>query len=218
MKKLQKCALVLVTVVAIVYILRWVLGCGGLSSKEYLEIDSTELRTGDLLLRMGLGGESYTVEMMSGGDYSHVGLALQTDSGWMVVHAVPGEAAEGEEEWLKCERITAYYDRDHAQDGCIARVMCSDSVAKRATAYALAKQQARVLFDNDYEADDSTLLYCTELVWRAYKSVGIDLIENRRHDLLVGPAKDPVMYPEDVLRSKHVKMIKRLRINHIMNH
>lgn len=212
MKKLRKCVYVLVTVVAIVYIMRWALGCGGLSSKEYLAIDSSELRTGDLLLRMGLGGESYTVQMMSRGDYSHVGLALQTDSGWMVVHAVPGEAAEGEEEWLKCESINKYYDRDHAQDGCIARVMCSDSVARQATAYALAKQQARVLFDNDYSADDSTFLYCTELVWRAYRSVGIDLIENRRHDLLVGPAKDPVMYPEDVLCSKHVKMIRLFEV------
>ena len=174
-------------------------------------VGTTQMRTGDLLLRMGMGAESYVVRTMSSGDYSHIGLALQTDSGWMVVHAVPSEAEEtGGVERLKCEPLAVFYGADRAQEGAVARVNCSDSLAENAVAYALRKVEAGLLFDNDYAADDTTQYYCSELVWQAYLHVGIDLVEGRRHDLLVGPPKDAIIYPSDILESPRVCVMQRM--------
>ena len=170
-----------------------------------LHVDTTHLRSGDLLFRMGMGAESYVVTAMSQGEYSHVGIALLTDSGWMVLHAVPGEAEEtGGIERLKCEPIATFYGCDRAQRGATARVACTDSMARCAALYALRKVGEGICFDNDYTADDSTQFYCSELVWRAYRHVGIDLVDNRRHSLIAGPPRDPVIYPQDILDSPHV--------------
>lgn len=185
------------TLFAVAFVLCF-FACGN-SRQSSLVVELDSVRTGDLMFRMGRGGESLVVKAMSGGDYSHVGIALQTDSGWMVVHAVPGEADEssGGKEVLKCEPILDYYQSQRAVDGCVARVKCPDDQARRAADYAVKKVRQGVLFDNSYNTWDSTAIYCTELVWRAYGSVGIDLLEGRPTDRFI--------FPSDVLDSQWVE-------------
>lgn len=169
-------------------------------SGEKVSYDTTGLRNGDLLFRNGCGYESKVVTNLSSGNYSHIGMAYHAPSGWCVIHAVPGEAAEGEPEYLKCESIAEFYRVDRATAGACARVNCTDSLADAAVRHALQLVERRVVFDNDYDLDDSSQLYCTELIRLVYAGCGVDLCEERWHKAPI-IANGPVIYPEDIWQS-----------------
>ena len=169
-------------------------------SDKTVSFDTTGLRNGDLLFRNGCGYESHVVTSVSSGDYSHIGIAYHTSSGWCAIHAVPGEAEKGQPEYLKCEPIAEFYRADRAQAGAIARVKCSDSIADIAAQYALQFVKRHVVFDNDYNLDDSSQLYCTELVKLVYARCGVDLCDDRWHKAPI-IANGPVIYPEDIWQS-----------------
>lgn len=149
------------------------------SSLTQVLCDTTAMRTGDLLFRNGLGNESLLVTSTSNGDYSHVGIAMSTPSGWRVIHAVPGEAPADQPDYLKCEPIDSFFDPHRALAGAVARVDCDDATAMAATWVAMSKVEGNVEFDHRYDLDDTTRLYCTELVRLAYMTQGIDLSEDR---------------------------------------
>ena len=167
---------------------------------ERVQYDTVGLRNGDLLFRNGCGYESHVVTNISAGDYSHVGIAYRTAEGWQVIHAVPGEAEEGEPEVLKCESIAEFYRCDRAKAGACARVHCTDSMADVAARHAMRLVERRVEFDNDYNLEDSSQLYCTELVRLVYADCGVDLCEDRRHNAPIF-AKSEVIYPEEIWQS-----------------
>ena len=173
------------------------------NTNERVQYDTVGLRNGDLLFRNGCGYESHVVTNMSAGDYSHVGIAYRTAEGWCVIHAVPGEAEKGEPEVLKCEAIAEFYRADRAKAGACARVHCTDSLADAAARHAMRLVERRVEFDNDYDLEDSSQLYCTELVRLVYADCGVDLCEERRHKAPI-IAKGEVIYPEDIWKSPFI--------------
>ena len=163
--------------------------------------DTTCLRSGDLMFRNGLGPESFAVTTASNSDYSHVGIAYHMPSGWHVIHAVPGEAAAGEPEYLKCEPIAEFYDPTRAMAGATARINCSDATALNAAKAALKKVEQKVVFDNSYDHSDTTQIYCSELVWMAYKTQGIDLSQQHKDA--------STLYPEMMWTAPQVQSRKK---------
>ncbi len=153
-------------------------------AKHAQEFDLDEpFRDGDLVLRCGWGAESRLVTHFSRAMYSHIGILLfdSLKNTWMVVHAVPGEAPHGEPEYLKYEPATEFFSPLRAQCGAWMRIDCSDEQAARAAKYCLAKQREKTVFDHDYLLQDSTQLYCCELVWLAYRHEGMDISSGNRH-------------------------------------
>ena len=157
------------------------------------------------------GAESRVVTEASQSIYSHIGI-LHYDTltaQWQVIHAVPGEAEEGQPEWLKAEPIADFYAADRAFCGAWMRVDCPDSIAAEATRYALQKVAEQVEFDNDYLLSDTTQIYCTELVWRAYLHQGIDLSEGHRQEVPSLFSKDGVcIFPCDIEKSSKLTYVK----------
>ena len=172
--------------------------------------DSTEWREGDIALRCGWGMESRAVTANGRSTYSHSGL-LHHDSLsniWLVVHAVPGE---DEPEYLKAEPLSVFYSHERARSGAWLRVNCSDSIASQATRYALWKVEEKVVFDNAYLLEDTTMLYCTELVWRSYRTVGIDVSGGYRHDApRIFCTEGECIFPSDLEKSETTLYVKSL--------
>ncbi len=178
-------------------------GCAHKDKSEPLHTvlyDTTGLRNGDLLFRTGHGYESRVVTNLSAGNFSHIGIAYHDGKQWCVVHAVPGEAAKGEPEYLKCEPVGEFFCPDRAKAGARARVNCGDSIADVASQHALQLVQRKVLFDNHYDLDDTSTLYCTELVRLIFADCGIDLCEDRWHRVPIH-TNGPVVFPEDIWNS-----------------
>lgn len=186
-------------IIGLIFLAVFMAACGsGRGGHAVVLYDTATLRSGDLLFRNGIGYESRVVTGVSHGEYSHVGLAYHDGERWCVIHAVPGENEKGEPELLKCEPLSEFYRYDRAQSGGAARINCTDSVANAATQYALNCVNRNVLFDNDYDLDDSSKLYCTELVWLAFRSQGIDVTEGHRHVLPIINSGADVIFPDDI--------------------
>lgn len=188
--------------------------CFAACSKPVTELDlsdQAEWREGDLVFRCGWGAESRMVTTRSQSSYSHVGL-LHYDADkaeWQVIHAVPGE---DEPEYVKAEPVSVFFSRERARSGAWARIDCPDSIASKATQYALGKVAAGVTFDNDYLLQDSTRLYCTELVWRAYSAQNIDVSFNNRHSVpSIFSKEGEGIFPIDIEQSTTTLFIHPLK-------
>ena len=195
----------------IVYICMLLSGCNGHKPNEVLDLsDSTYWREGDIVLRCGWGMESRAVVVNGRSSYSHTGLLHKDNhSGWQVVHAVPGEDIP---EFVKSEAVELFFQPKRARYGAWLRVGCCDSLAAQATNYALRKVDEHVLFDNSYLLDDTTEIYCTELVWRSYGSVGIDVSSGLRHEVPhMFSNEGECILPSDIEMSKTTQYVKPLK-------
>lgn len=176
-------------------------GCARRESRTVrVVIDTCGLRNGDLLFRNGHGYESRVVTDLSSGAFSHIGIAYHNGRQWCVIHAVPGEAAKGEPEYLKCEPVSEFFRPDRAKTAARARISCDDSTAEAATRHALRLVLRKVPFDNHYDLKDTASLYCTELVRLVYSDCGIDLCDDRWHRIPIH-TNGPVIFPEDIWKS-----------------
>ena len=173
--------------------------------------DSTEWRDGDIALRCGWGMESRAVTVKGQSTYSHSGLLHYNNRNrtWEVIHAVPGE---DDPEYLKSEPLSAFYSKERARSGAWLRVDCSDSIARQAVQYAQRKVNEHILFDNDYLLEDTTRLYCTELIWRSFLTVGIDVSSGNRHSApRLVCAEEECIFPNDLEKSVTTLYVKPLK-------
>ena len=171
----------------------------------------TEWRDGDVVFRCGYGVESKAVTMRTASDYSHVGLLCydSLNSEWNVIHAVPGE---DEPEYVKSEPVSVFFSPERAGSGAWLRVDCSDSIARRAVQYAIGKVAQKVLFDNDYLLNDSSQLYCTELIWRAYKAQGIDITDGQMQPVpTIFSSEGKAIFPSDIEQSETTLFMNHLK-------
>ena len=181
-------------------------GCHRRVDNTPLDVPLDMLKNGDLALRCGTSIESRFVAGENG-PYSHIGLIVEVDGQWFVAHAVPGENEPGEPEYLKLDPIHVFYGRDRAKLGCIMRV-CDDSTACRlATDYALWAVGAHKVFDNRYDWEDTTLLYCTEMVQQAYLHAGIDLAEERRTEVAAALMPGTYVFPGDITANTKLRTV-----------
>jgi len=196
-----------------IFVLLLLLGCQRAHNNQEFILDEP-FRNGDLVLRCGWGAESRLVIFQSKATYSHIGILLydSLQQSWMVVHAVPGEAPKGEPEYLKYEPIATFFSPERARLGGWMRIDCTDEQATRAAHYCLAKQQIKTLFDNDYLLQDTTELYCCELVWQAYLHEGIDITSGNRHDAPSFCTKEKEgIFPNDIENGDKTLFVKPLK-------
>ncbi len=165
------------------------------------------LRDGDLLFRCGTSTESQAVldADKNQGVYSHIGIAINDGGTWKVVHAVPGENHDGVDH-IKVEPVDSFFLTTRAVQGAAMRLKgCDTANSRKAAQWALSK--CGVEFDDRYDWNDSTSLYCTELVQRAYESVGVNLRGNRITHLSLPFFKGDIVFPSDIQRNDSLKTI-----------
>lgn len=166
-----------------------------------------QLRDGDLLFRCGTSVESQAVVDMdrNKGVYSHIGIAINQGGKWKVVHAVPGENRDGVDR-VKIEPVDTFFLTTRAIHGAAMRMKgCDNEHARLAAQWALSKKG--VIFDDHYDWNDSTRLYCTELVQQAYERVGIDLRGDRITHVSLPFFKGDVVFPSDIQRNDSLQVI-----------
>lgn len=184
-------------------------GCNRVKDDTPLDVPLELLQNGDLALRCGTSLESHVVIGVNGenGPYSHIGIVVEVDGQWYVAHAVPGENKRGEPEYLKLDPIQVYYGRDRAKLGCIMRVTDDTTAIRQATDYALWAVETQKVFDNSYNWDDTTKLYCTEMVQRAYQHAGIDLAEDRHTDVVAALMPGIYIFPCDITANRSLRQV-----------
>jgi hypothetical protein len=142
--------------------------------------DYTFLRPGDLVFRRGESVLSAAVLVLDPGAlYSHVGIVARTAGELSVVHSVVDEAPDRAGS-VRTDRIGAFLAPDRAVAVAVYRLRedSSDSTAKAELASRIAADYAsrHVPFDRDFDLDTPDAVYCTELIWRAYRGAGVELV------------------------------------------
>jgi hypothetical protein len=133
--------------------------------------DATMAETGDLVFRRGSGVRSQAVLQ---GDpqspYSHVGLVVREDAERWVIHALPGAGVVREhlDDFLAEARLAALYRVEGLSD------------AEREGVRVAALEMLGRPFDDALDLSNPEALYCTELVWLAFRNVGVELVDAPR--------------------------------------
>ena len=174
------------------------------------------LMPGDVVFRQGLGFESEVVMLAQGGEgmYSHCGMVVDSAGVMMIVHAVPGEPDfEGDVNRVKLEHPARFFMRSRAGRGEVMRYADS-TVARLAAMQALNYYKRGMRFNDDYDDADTTRLYCTQLVVRAYTAAGARLrVGSPRHFAVPGVFDVTCILPVQLYRCGYFKSVSSFPVN-----
>ncbi len=186
-------------------------GCSGArgGSKADFELLQRELREGDLLFRRGIGVLGRAVVATDDeGRFSHVGIAVKVDGAWHVIHAVPDEREfEGDFDRVKSEPIESFFDQMRAGNGAVYRVNVAPEQIEVAVAHARRLSAEKRRFDHDYNAEDTTELYCTELIEYLFAQSGLSISEGRRTHVNFPSMTGDYIMPSDLTKNKQLTHI-----------
>ncbi|MFI3240865.1 MAG: YiiX/YebB-like N1pC/P60 family cysteine hydrolase [Bacteroidales bacterium] len=158
-----------------------------------------EFHDGDIAFRRGSGLVSHAVIIASNrGYHSHVGIIVELDSTYYVIHEVPYEGRNRKEDKIYCQPINQYYKPQLADVGTVYRITLDTLQRAQIRNYLLAQLQNETPFDHDYNLEDTTHQYCCELVWNAYKRANIDLTQGRRTQVDIIPFNGTYIMPSDI--------------------
>lgn len=170
--------------------------------------EELELHEGDVVFRRGGGMTSRAVLMADiKGDYSHIGIVVDSAGHKMIVHAVPGEPDfEGDEDRVKMDKPECFFSTEFTNIGEICRPKDAQ-IAVKAAEVAMRQYRKGVLFDHDYNDRDTTKMYCTELVAYAFRLAGHEIISNDRHHVNLPILKTDCIFPSDIHSSDFLESI-----------
>lgn len=169
--------------------------------------DTVQLQTGDLVFRRGESRESRAVTTIDHrSDYTHVGMVMNVKGRWMVLHAVPNErATKQEQDSVKLESVGTFFRSDRAVKGGVYRYPVTPEDTLRLLQKGRDIYDRHLLFDGQFDLEDTTAFYCTELVWFLYQqALHIDLSEGRRHHLPLFPE---LIFCSDIFENKQLTEI-----------
>jgi len=169
-----------------------------------------DLRSGDIIFRQGVSVESYAVRTLDGQFYySHVGIIERDAFDVRVIHASYGEHGQLKDGVL-IESLAAFLKPESARAAAVMRLNDSDS---RLSLSALHEAERflknQTPFDDAFDLSTQSRMYCTELIWVAYKHAGLDLVDGHFDNLplQVGDGRRPYLLPGSLFRSTHLHVV-----------
>ena len=180
------------------------------SLHRVLKINPDSVQAGDIIFRRG---DSFASRVVLSTDrasnYSHVGIIYQADAGPIVVHAAPGQHLN-ESVPVKAEPLAVFLADDEA-DAITVRRLKNTEQAARASLVAYSYVQDSVFFDASFDLRSPDRMYCTELVWRAYNAVDVDLVNNMFDRLSIPLADGMFILPSTLLDSPHLEEVLTIK-------
>jgi Permuted papain-like amidase enzyme, YaeF/YiiX, C92 family len=147
-------------------------------------IDVSTLNDGDLLFQHHLAPQSTAIAEAQSDNATHVGIAVKKDDAWFVLEAV------GPVKWTPLASFV-----DHGKNDAVV-VMHDPRLTddQRAQLIAAAQKDLGKPYDLFFTNDDSSI-YCSELVARAYATIGVDIGKHQQGKELQmhGPAVEKLL-------------------------
>lgn len=147
------------------------------STYQLTDDELSRLKHGDVILRRGYGMVSRFIANQLEGSYnlSHCGVIIERDNEFFVVHTVSSNVSEID--GMQVHPIADFVHQSRPNSIVVNRLIDGRASALMAEG-ALEYLSAAVLFDHNFDINDSTHLYCSEMIWRSLKNkAGIDLFE-----------------------------------------
>ncbi len=183
---------------------------------EALLLTPPKLKTGDIVFQQSYSNQSKAIALATHSKYSHIGLVIETDTGMVVYEAVQP---------VKISTVQNFKNSSKDSVFAVKRLINTSKLtvenSNKLNAYLNAQigKNYDILFNwNDKE------MYCSELVWKAYAEIGIELCKPRPlkdYDLnseevqgIISirykeniPYDEPMVAPVDIYHSKLLKTI-----------
>lgn len=179
------------------------------SPKSILPIDVC-LRPGDIVFRRGMGLTSHAVLAADrDGRYSHVGIVADSCGMSVIVHAVPGEPDfEGDVDRVKMTMPEEFFSSSHASIGEVCRL--KDTVrAALVSEIAIQLYRRHIEFDHDYDDQDTTRMYCSELVEFALTRAGYDMGAFKHREVALPVMRTRCIFPSDIYHLPFLESIQK---------
>jgi hypothetical protein len=167
---------------------------------------NVKFRTGDLVFRRGKSVESQAVLLTDrNSGYSHVGILFLSGAKPFVIHAVP-PGPGNEEGLIRCESLGSFLSFEKSTRAAVYRVPgIGEKTLERIVQWGRRSFDERLKFDDEYDLTTDHKLYCTELIWKCYRSAGIDLVRGRFDNLSLPLKHGRFILPGCLIRG-HVLM------------
>lgn len=176
-----------------------IVACDDTNSHQPI-IPTEKLMQGDIAFRKGEGFVSDVVLYNDAdGLYSHIGLIVNHNDSIKVVHSVPGE---GDYDGVKIEPIEMFYATSRAVKGEVLRMELNDEQRRVIGEIAIKKGIDKIEFDHDYNLNDTTQVYCTELIKLLFNHIGINIVEGRSTRVNIPGMSGDYIMPSDIYRNK----------------
>ena len=182
-------------------------------SKEDTLKDADNLQPGDVVFRLGDSPESNAIMVADPeAAYSHVGIVVSYMNKMKIVHACPGDNFEiNDSNLVRMDRPEVFFSNKNCLQGAIYRYANRD-FAKKAAEEAISMYENKIPFDFNFEAEDSSALYCTELVTLAYHKAGVELTDGTVHDVDMPGAFVPAcILISDIQKSDKLELISSFK-------
>ncbi|MGX5818146.1 YiiX family permuted papain-like enzyme [Chitinophaga lutea] len=128
-----------------------------------LSLQAQDLAEGDIIFQSNISPQCKAIELATHSKYSHCGLIFKDNDAWYVLEAVQPVRVTAFAEWI-------------ARDGdryVVKRLKGADSLLTPAVIGEMKTQGKKYLGRNydSYFGWSDERIYCSELVWKIYKSV-----------------------------------------------
>jgi hypothetical protein len=105
------------------------------------------------------------------------------------------------------EDLEDFFSWEKAKTGIVVRMEDNEAGNIRAAKNAIRLFHSYILFDHDYNLQDSSKMYCTELLDYVFKQESIDLTQGRRTQINVPGLSGTYILPHDILQNKQLNLI-----------
>lgn len=120
-----------------------------------------------------------------------------------MIHATPTRSEISEGGSVKSEELKEFLSSNRITQAVLYRLReDAGGLAEAAASAAQAYAARGTPFDHKFDLSISDALYCTELVWLAYRRAGVDLVDGV-------PDGKTILLPSALRQSRHLEEIAR---------
>jgi hypothetical protein len=179
------------------------------STQQNNNFSKIDFQKGDIVFRKGIGAKTRAVlQADKTGIYSHVGIIVATADSFGVIHITPGEREANETvDRIKMETPQIFFGKDRAQHGAVYRLTNDTLSVNTAVMHARRLLKNGIAFDHDYNLEDTTTMYCTELVYYVYMLAGKDITSGKRSEVNMPVYNGTYIFPSNIYTNNDFKLI-----------
>jgi len=138
-----------------------------LLNKQKVDTAIGLMQSGDIVLRRGIGADSYLLAMMNQKDktYSHCGIVMIEDGYPFIYHSIGGE--DNPDERLRRDSAPFFFSPLHNTHIAIVRYDYDSNITDSLRNIVARYYQKRPKFDMKFDLATDDELYCSEFIYKA---------------------------------------------------